>query len=974
MIKTMLKIAVAFTLMCSVSCSKKEAKMLTATDKVGNSYQYVENDPMKVRLYELDNGLKIYLSQNTEEPRINTYIAVRAGSNQDPDDATGLAHYLEHMLFKGTSKFGTTDWESEKLLLKEISDLYETYRKETDAKKRKAIYKKIDAKSNQAATYAIANEYDNMINALGAKGTNAHTWYDETVYKNDIPSNELEKWLKIEKERMSQVVLRLFHTELETVYEEYNRGQDSDSRRAFTELAKGLFPTHPYGQKPTIGFPEHLKSPSMVRIHEYFDTYYVPNNMAIAMSGDLDFEKTVELISTHFGKMKSKKVNRPKMPVEKAIQKPVIKEVSGPQADMIYLGYRTEGVSSKDRFLGELFSKIASNGQAGLLDVNLNKSQKVLYAGAGNLSMKDYGMVYFVGQPNAGQTLDEVAQLIIEQIELIKSGKVDKRLILGAKNQFVKEIQKQIQGNSRAQMFYQSFIYNTTWDKELQVLEDLKNVTIEEVIAFAKKTFKNNYVLIKKKKGPNDKVTKVEKPEITPVTLNRKDESPFKLAIKKTKTSDIKPVFNDFAKEITESEVNGLKMSYVKNSINDLFEINIIWDFGLRHFKELRHAASIIDYVGTDKLTNEEISMKLYEAGAEFSFSLGKDRTTLKISGLEKEIDKAWNNTIEWVMNAKGDSAVYQNYIGQVMQERENTRNNKRAILRAIQSYMQFGEESDLRNVMSLKDFKSTNSQEILDLLKKLFEYKHEYFFYGVDFAKVKAIASVFEKGKKYIPNPTAKINPEQKKPSGSVLVVDYDMVQAEILMNRKVGSYNVDEASNIRLYNSYYGSGLSSIVFQEIREAKALAYSAYSYLASPSNPEENVVLHAYIGTQKDKLNEATISLLDLFDDMTKSEQQFEAAKSAVLKKIASDRFVRKEIFWRKKYLDKFGFKDEINKTIYADTEKATMKNFEKYFNKNVRGTKFNFGVIGKYKELDKRALKKLGKIKKMEIKYLFNH
>jgi len=232
----------------------------------------------------------------------------------------------------------------------------------------------------------------------------------------------------------------------------------------------------------------------------------------------------------------------------------------------------------------------------------------------------------------------------------------------------------------------------------------------------------------------------------------------------------------------------------------------------------------------------------------------------------------------------------------------------------------------------------------------------------------------VFEKGRKYKGIGAPKLKVEQQDPSDYVYVVDYDMVQAEILMNRKVGEYRLEDASNIRLYNSYYGSGLSSIVFQEIREAKALAYSAYSYLASPSKPDYKVVLNAYIGTQKDKLSEATSSLLDLFDDMTKSKKQFLAAKSAVLKKIASDRFVRAEMFWRKRFLDEFGFKKEINETIYTETEAATMAKFERFFNKNVKGSDFSFGVIGEYKELDKEALKKLGKIKKMKLKYLFNH
>src|SRR5690606_21552247 len=233
-----------------------------------------------LRLYTLDNGLKVYLSQNTDEPKIQTFIGVRAGSVYDPSDNTGLAHYLEHMVFKGTDEIGTQNGEEEKKYLDQISALYEEHKSEQDPDKKKNIYKKIDSLSLEASKIAIANEYDKMVSSLGAEGTNAWTWHEETVYTNKIPANGLDKWLKLESERFSQLVLRLFHTELEAVYEEFNRAQDSDGRKESYELMDALFPNHPYGQQPTIGVSEHLKNPSMVAIHNYFNTYYVPNNIA----------------------------------------------------------------------------------------------------------------------------------------------------------------------------------------------------------------------------------------------------------------------------------------------------------------------------------------------------------------------------------------------------------------------------------------------------------------------------------------------------------------------------------------------------------------------------------------------------------------------------------------------------------------------------------------------------------------------
>ena len=156
-------------LLLTASCSKYK-------------YEEVKGDMAKTRIYTLDNGLKVYLSVNKEEPRIQTFIAVRTGSKNDPAETTGLAHYLEHLMFKGTNKFGVTDAEAEKPFLDEIEKLYEKYRKLTDPEERRQVYHEIDSVSQLAAQYFIPNEYDKLMAAIGAEGTNAYTSEDVTCY------------------------------------------------------------------------------------------------------------------------------------------------------------------------------------------------------------------------------------------------------------------------------------------------------------------------------------------------------------------------------------------------------------------------------------------------------------------------------------------------------------------------------------------------------------------------------------------------------------------------------------------------------------------------------------------------------------------------------------------------------------------------------------------------------------------------
>ncbi|MDE5762789.1 MAG: insulinase family protein, partial [Bacteroidales bacterium] len=291
-----------------------------------NKYKYetVPGDPMKTRIYTLDNGLKVYLSVNPDAPRIQTIIAVNAGGKNDPAETTGLAHYFEHLMFKGTSSFGSVNYEEEKVYLDRIEELFEIYRKTTDPAERTRIYAEIDSVSQVASKYAIPNEYDKLMAAIGAQGTNAFTTNDITAYVEDIPANQIENWAKIQADRFQDPVIRLFHTELETVYEEYNMGKASDMRQVFAKILEDLFPHHPYGTQTVIGTPEQLKNPSITNIKNFFDQYYVPNNMAVIMAGDFDPDKTIAIIDKYFGKMEPKEVPEFTYEEEKPLEENII--------------------------------------------------------------------------------------------------------------------------------------------------------------------------------------------------------------------------------------------------------------------------------------------------------------------------------------------------------------------------------------------------------------------------------------------------------------------------------------------------------------------------------------------------------------------------------------------------------------------------------------------------------------------------
>ncbi len=432
-------------------------------------YETTPNDPLKSRIYTLDNGLKVYMTVYKEEPSIQTMIAVKVGGKNDPKENTGSAHYFEHLMFKGTTHYGTQNYAAEKPLLDQIEAEFEIYRKTTDSLKRIAIYKRIDSLSYAASKIAIPNEYGKMMSAIGSSGTNAFTSYDMTAYVENIPSNQIENWLKVQSDRFTNPVIRGFHTELETVYEEKNMSLTQDIRKVRETLFGALFPNHPYGTQTVLGTQEDLKNPSITNIKKYFQTYYVANNMAICMSGDFDPDETIKLIDRYMKVIPKGNVPKLNIKPEPEIKTPINQIVLGNDAENISIGFRIPGAKSPDSDILDLMGMILNNGKAGLIDLNLLQKQLVLGANAYPISMSDYSVFCLTGRPKEGQTLDQVKDLLLEQTELLKKGSFDKDLIQATVANYRLEMLYQLESNmGRANLFATSFINDIPWKDMVQ--------------------------------------------------------------------------------------------------------------------------------------------------------------------------------------------------------------------------------------------------------------------------------------------------------------------------------------------------------------------------------------------------------------------------------------------------------------------------------------------------------------------------
>ncbi len=942
-------------------------------------YESFPNDPLNARIYTLDNGLKVYMSVNKDAPRIQTFIAVRAGSKNDPHETTGLAHYFEHMMFKGSNHFGTTDYAKEAPMIQQIEDLFEIYRVTKDSAKRASLYHTIDSISYIASTIAIPNEYDKLMSAIGAQGTNAYTSLEQTVYVEDIPSNQVENWIKIEADRFANPVLRLFHTELETIYEEKNMTLTSDSRKIYTAILSGLFQKHPYGTQTTIGEAEHIKNPSMKNIRTYFSEYYVPNNMAICISGDFDPETTIKLIDQYWGSRKSSPVPPFKFEKEDPIPTPVVKEVIGPDAESINIAYRFDGINSKDADMLTMLDMVLTNGTAGLIDINLNKKQKVLSSNSGPEVMKDYSYFSLSGKPKTGQTLDEVKSLLLSQIELVKGGEFPDWLLPAIINDLKLRNIKDIETNrGRANAFVEAFIMGESWKDYLETIDRLSKITKADIVKFANERLTNNYVIVYKRTGKDKDVVKVKKPKITPIKINRDLESDFVKSINESKVPEIEPVFVDYNKDIQKLTLkSNITLHYKENVENKTFELSYVFNMGNNNDKKLGIAIQYLKYLGNSKMTPEQVSQEFYKIGCSFNVSNSVDQVYVSLSGLSVNFEKGLTLFESLLSDPQPNKEAFDNLINDNLKKRKDAKLNVQNISRTFMAYGVYGAKSPTTNILSEEELKALKAEELIQKIKELSGYEHHILFYGD--IPANTIASTLN-SKHQVPAvlkavPAEIKFTEQPTVENKIYHVDFSMKQVQITMLQKSDyTYNKTLEPIVTMFNEYFGGSMNSIVFQELREARALAYTAYSLYSIPQKMDRSYFGRSYIATQTDKMLDALNGLNDLLNNMPESEKSFKLAKESVIQKLRTERITKAGVLWNYENAKKMGLDYDIRRDVFNKVPTLTFKDVKEFQEKTLKNKPHTFLILGDKKDIDFNALSKYGKVTYLTLEEIFGY
>ena len=943
----------------------------------GYTYKYVTNDPAKARFYTLKNGLTVILSPTNKDPRIQAYVAIKAGSKTDPATNTGLAHYLEHMLFKGTDKYGSLDWSKEKVELEKIDALYEQYNSTKDEVQRKAIYKKIDSVSGVAAKYAIANEYDKMMSAMGAQGTNAFTSFEQTVYTDDVPSASLDKYLAVQAERFRNPVLRIFHTELEAVYEEKNRTLDNDGRKVSETLFSNLFQKPNYGLQTTVGTVEHLKNPSLIEIRKYFNKYYVPNNMGIILSGDFNPDEVIAKVDKAFSYMQPKPFDKYTFQPEDAITAPIVKEIVGPDAENLTIGYRLPGNKDKDALLADLVGQILTNGRAGLLDLNLVKKQKLLRASAFTYSLIDYGILYLSAAPTSGQSLEDVKALVLNEIENLKKGNFDDQLITSIINNIKKnKIYETEKYGDRASVLMDAFTSELDWRDQVAYVNDLSKIKKEDIVAFANKYFGDNYVAVLKRKGESPATVKIEKPSITPVETNPDKQSSFVKTINEMPATAAKPVFLDYKKDIQKSKLGKAEVLYVPNKDNDIFRLSYRYKIGSLNDKKQGLASQYIQFLGTDKMTAEEISKAFYKIACSFNVSTGEEYTTVNIEGLQENFENAVKLYEEVVSNVKADDKALAALKARLNKARKDAKANKGAILQGLTSYALYGSENKFNNVLTNEELNAVTAQELVDRIKNLNNYEQTVIYYGPTpvYNVVSQLKTLHQVPANFAVAAPAKTFKQEVPAKNQVLFADYDMVQAETRWIRNTETYNPEKTTMVNVFNNYFGGGMGSLVFQTIRESKALAYSTYGYYVQPQKKDQDYYLLGYVGSQADKFNDATVAMNELLTKMPELPKNLELAKNQVKKDIQTERITQDGIIYNYLNAKNLGLTDDIRKKMYETVDKITMADVKKFHQNYFSGKPYIYAIVASEKRVSMDDMKKLGEVKKLSLEEIFGY
>ena len=628
----------------------------------------------------------------------------------------------------------------------------------------------------------------------------------------------------------------------------------------------------------------------------------------------------------------------------------------------------------------DIVSSVLSNGNCGLIDINLTQTQKVLYGGASADQLSDAGFMMLVGMPKAGQTLEQVEALLLEQVDKLKSGEFDESILNAIIANYKRDLMVSYEDNfNRCYAMALSFINQNDWAEVVSKLDRASDITKDAVIAWANKNLtKQSLVTVYKRQGEDKSQKKIDKPQITPIATNRDNQSEFLKSIAASEVEPIEPCFTDFERDMDILTMNnGVEVLYKQNELNERFELVYLYDFGTDSDPELSVVSSYLSMLGTDNKSLAEIMSEQYSLACDVSFSPSKTNFYVTISGIAENMPAAMALAEEYIANVKGDEAVLAEVKNDILKSRANNKTNQRASYSALQRYVLYGSDYVERTTLSNEELMALESEALLDKIRNLKNYQHRVLYYGPESSRnlVKLLESNHAVADELIPV-EYKSTPTLPVTEPKVVFAQYDAKQI-YYMQYTCGSDMFDVAldPSVRLYNEYFSGGMNAIVFQEMREARGLAYSSYAYLGQGNTCYEPYYFYAFIATQNDKMQQAIEAFDEIIEDMPQSEAAFELTKQGILTNMGTGRTTKMDILWKYVGDKRFGITD-FNRTeaVYNSIKTMTLADVVAFQQSHIKGRKYAYCILGDKNDVDMKYLKSLGAVEFVTPRQIFGY
>ncbi len=946
------------------------------------SYQSQAEDlnALKVKEYRLENGLTVWLNEDHSQPKVFGAVVVKAGAKDCPD--TGIAHYFEHMMFKGTDRIGTLDYESEKVLLDSIAMKYDELAMTEDTAARARLQKEINELSIRSSEYVIPNEFNRLINRFGGSGLNAATSYDATIYFNTFSPQYMVQWAEINSERLINPVFRLFQSELETVYEEKNMYGDFIGGQVMDTLMARYFGPHPYAY-PIIGSTKNLKNPRLTEMHKFFEDYYVASNMALILSGDFDAQQVMPILEKAFSRIRSG--NAPKQ--EKVMLPPfngretMKVKFPIPFIKAMGLGFRGVSANHEDQVALNIAVNLLNNANGtGYLD-KLMVEHKLMGALAINESMNEAGILAVAIMPKLLiQSYSSAEKMVWDEINRVKNGDFSDEMFNSLKLEQKRQYASSLENiDSRATIMMNLFSQGKSWNDYLNEVARIESITKEDVVRVAQKYFSNNYLCVTKSTGKYPK-DNLPKPAFSPVVPRNADaSSSYAKQLEKIPEQQVAPRIIDFEKDVKTSKLTPLVTLYTTpNPLNDIFTLNISYGIGALEQPELMQLTNYLQLLGTESLSFEQFRSRLQSIGSTLAFDVTPDAFVMKVTGFDNHIDETMELVGDFIRHAKADDKKLRQIVDDAKVSEKAFFKSGDNVASALLEQVKYGDQSRYLRKLSLSQIKKLKGKDMLAIYDKVRSVQCDLHYCGT-LPVEKVIGTI----RQHLPlerttiasnSPYYRELKQYDRPT--VFFIDMPDMAQSIVYGYVKGDPVDDKASRhaSRLFSVYFGGDMSSLMFQEIREFRSFAYRTSGRYQLPNHAHKGTAgsFTAMLSTQSDKTLDALGVLDSLIREMPLKPERVEAVKQTLVNRINNDYPPFRNLSEKVASARMEGFDRDPAEEFLRDIATMDMQDISRFYREQISGRPVVYVIAGNRKHIDMKKLAEYGTIIKVKKKAIY--